>query len=265
MRILFFGDVVGKIGRRALAEVIPDARKEINPDVIIVNGENMAHGLGITRNTLEEVLACGVDVVTTGNHIGAKEEFSAILAEHGSRVLRPANYPPAVPGRGVHLLDVGSRRLAVINLLGRVFMHEVPDCPFRTFDALMHTPEVANADAVIVDFHAEATSEKNALGWHINGRAHAMVGSHTHVPTADTKILPGGTAYVTDMGMVGGRDGVIGVQKEGPLQGFLTQLSTRFEVIESGTAQVNAVIIDIDPARKRATAIQRFDKEVSIV
>lgn len=265
MRILFFGDVVGKIGRKALANVVPEARKELNPDVVIVNGENMAHGLGITRSTLEEVLACGVDAVTTGNHIGAKEEFSAILAAHGSRVLRPANYPPSVPGRGVHLLDVGSRKVAVINLMGRVFMHEILDCPFRTFDALMHAPEVAGADVIIVDFHAEATSEKNALGWHINGRAHAMVGSHTHVPSADAKILPGGTAYVTDMGMVGGRDGVIGVQKEGPLQGFLTQLSTRFEVIESGIAQVNAVVIDIDLSSRRATSIQRFDKEVSIV
>lgn len=265
MRILFFGDIVGKIGRKALAAIMPDTRKEIDPDIIIVNGENMAHGLGITRKTLEEVLACGVDLISTGNHIGAKEEFSAILAEHGSRVLRPANYPSSVPGRGFCIRDIGSRKLAVINLMGRVFMHEIPDCPFRAFDALYATPEIAHADAIFVDFHAEATSEKNAFGWYVDGRAHAVVGSHTHVPTADIKILTGGTAFVSDAGMVGGRDGVIGVQKEGPMQGFLTQLSVKFEVIETGIAQVNAVVIDIDPSSRRATAISRFDKEASIV
>ena len=264
MRILFFGDIVGKIGRKALAAVMPGVRNELHPDVVIVNGENMAHGLGITRKTLEDVLACGVDAVTTGNHIGSKEEFQSILEEHGSRVLRPANYPPAVPGRGVHVIAVGSRSLAIVNLMGRVFMHEILDCPFRTFDALMQTPALAHADAVVVDFHAEATSEKNAFGWHADGRAHAVIGSHTHVPTADAKILPKGCAYLTDACMVGGRDGVIGVHTEGPLRGFLTQLNGKFEVIESGMAQVNGVVIDIDPAARRATAIQRFDKEVSI-
>src|SRR3990167_7048988 len=224
MRILFFGDIVGKIGRKALAAVMPGVRNELHPDVVIVNGENMAHGLGITRKTLEDVLACGVDAVTTGNHIGSKEEFQSILEEHGSRVLRPANYPPAVPGRGVHVIAVGSRSLAIVNLMGRVFMHEILDCPFRTFDALMQTPALAHADAVVVDFHAEATSEKNAFGWHADGRVHT----------------------------------------EGPLRGFLTQLNGKFEVIESGMAQVNGVVIDIDPAARRATAIQRFDKEVSI-
>lgn len=265
MRILFFGDIVGKLGRRALATILPHAREELRPDAIIVNGENLAHGMGITRKTLNEILSLNIDVVTSGNHISDKDEFTAILTERESRVIRPANYPPGVPGSGMCTIPVGSRSLTVINLMGRVFMSENLDCPFRTLDALLKSPDAEHSNAVIVDFHAEATSEKTALGWYADGRVSALLGTHTHVPTADARVLTAGTAYVSDVGMVGGRDGVIGVEKQGPLKGFLTQLSTKLEVLESGVAQVNAVLIDIDPASRRATAIQRFDREVSIV
>lgn len=264
MRILFFGDIVGKIGRRALGTVLATAREDLKPDLVIANGENMAHGMGITRKTLAEVVAAGVDVVTSGNHISDKDECAEILAESASRVLRPENYPPAVPGRGVLTVPVGARTVAVVNLLGRVFMYEHPDCPFRTLDEILKMPEVKKADAVIVDMHAEATSEKVALGWYADGRVTAVVGTHTHAPTADARILTGGTAYVTDIGMVGGRDGVIGVNREGPLKGFLTQMNAKFEVLEHGVAQVNAVVIDCDPATRRARSIARYDREVDV-
>ncbi|MEW6610625.1 MAG: TIGR00282 family metallophosphoesterase [Patescibacteria group bacterium] len=265
MRILFFGDIVGKLGRRALAKVLPEAREELQPDVVLANGENLAHGMGITRKTLNEISALGVDVVTSGNHINDKDEFTAILTERESRVLRPANYPPGVPGHGSITIPIGVRTLTVINLLGRVFMDECPDCPFRILDALLQSPEIQQSNAVIVDVHAEATSEKTALGWYADGRVSALLGTHTHIPTADARLLTQGTAYVTDVGMVGARDGVIGVEKQGPLKRFLTQLSTKLEVLESGVAQVNAVVIDIDPTSRRATAIQRFDRELPMV
>lgn len=264
MKILFFGDIVGKLGRRALATVIPEAREALAPDLIVANGENMAHGMGITRKTLDEVRAAGVDVVTSGNHISDKDEFTSILTDESARVIRPANYPPGVPGKGYTLVAVGSRTVAIINLLGRVFMHEHADCPFRTLDALLAQPDIARADAVLVDVHAEATSEKYALGWHADGRVAVVVGTHTHVPTCDARLLAKGTAYVTDVGMVGGCDGVIGVQREGPLKGFLTQLNAKFEVIEEGRAQVNAVLIEIDPATKRATSINRYDRLLEV-
>ena len=264
MRILFFGDIVGKIGRRALGAMLPAAREELKPDLVIANGENMAHGMGITRKTLAEVLAAGVDVVTSGNHISDKDECADILAESSSHVIRPANYPPAVPGKGVITVPVGARTVAVINLLGRVFMYEHPDCPFRMLDEILKTPDVKAASAVIVDMHAEATSEKCALGWYADGRVTAVVGTHTHVPTADARILSEGTAYVTDIGMTGGRDGVIGVSREGPMKGFLTQLNAKFEVVEHGIAQVNAVVIDCDPSTGRAQGITRYDREVEI-
>jgi len=263
MRILFFGDIVGKLGRRAILEVIPTAREEFKPDIIMANGENMAHGMGMTRKTLAEVRAAGVEIITSGNHIDDKEECTSVLSDPALQVLRPANYPPQVAGKGILIVEVGTRRLVVINLLGRVFMREKLDCPFRTLDALLTAPEVKVAQAVVVDFHAEATSEKIAFGWYANGRVAAVVGTHTHVPTIDARILPGGTAYVTDVGMVGPRDGVIGVKKEGPMKGFLTQLSTKLEVLEEGVAQVNAVVVDIDVASGRATAITRYDKELS--
>ena len=264
MKILFFGDIVGKIGRRAVAEVIAQAREELKPDIVVANGENMAHGMGITKKTLAEVWAAGVDIVTSGNHISDKDECAEILAAPDARVIRPANYPPAVPGKGVIVVPVGSRTLAVINLLGRVFMYEHPDCPFRTLDAILATPQVAKADAVVVDIHAEATSEKVALGWYADGRVTAVVGTHTHVPTSDARVLAKGTAYVSDIGMTGGRDGVIGMDREGPLKGFLTQMNAKFEVIEHGVAQVNAVLIESDPASMRAIAITRYDREVQV-
>ncbi len=264
MKILFFGDVVGRIGRRALEEVVPKYKKKYKPDLVIVNGENLAHGVGVTADTLREVLASGVDLVTTGNHVFAKSGTEEIFTEFENKIIRPANYPAGLPGRGYMTLKVGESRVCLINLNGRVFMRENFEDPFREFDRIEKLLKTDKSDIVLVDFHAEATSEKNAFGWYVNGRASAVLGTHTHVPTNDQRILPGGTALITDVGMVGARDSVIGVEKEGPLNLFLTQIPTRFEIPEEGWAQVNAVLIKIDEKTGRAKEIERVDMEVEI-
>ncbi|NMB48438.1 TIGR00282 family metallophosphoesterase [Candidatus Kuenenbacteria bacterium] len=264
MKILFFGDVVGKLGRRALAEILPKYQKKYKPDLIMANGENLAHGVGVTADTLGEVLEAGIDLVTTGNHVFAKSGAEEIFTNFENKIIRPANYPEGLPGRGFATLKINDKRVCVINLNGRVFMRENFEDPFRTFDSVEKLLKIGKSDIVLVDFHAEATSEKSAFGWYVDGRASVVFGTHTHVPTNDIKILPQGTAIVSDVGMVGDRDGVIGVEKEGPLNLFLTQVPTRFEYAEEGTAQINAVIVKVDEKSGRATEIQRADTETKI-
>ncbi|MDR7484144.1 MAG: TIGR00282 family metallophosphoesterase [Armatimonadota bacterium] len=254
MRVLFVGDVTGKPGRRLLAARLAALRRAHGLDAIIVNGENAAGGMGLTAGVAEELFATGVDVITGGNHIWHNREAYELL-DADPRVLRPANYPPGVPGRGAAVITTASgARLAVLNLQGRVFMQELDD-PFRVGreQAAMLRAEVP---AVIVDFHAEATSEKVAMGWYLDGIVSAVIGTHTHVQTADERVLPGGTAYITDVGMTGPRDGIIGMKREAILERFLTQLPVRFEVA-SGPVQLNAVIIGIvDDGR--AESIERL-------
>jgi len=208
-KILFFGDIVGKIGRKAIKKVIGDYKKKYSPDFIIANAENLAHGTGATESTLNEMLEAGINFFTSGNHIWKKKEIISVFEEKRIPLIRPANYPEGAPGQGYQLVEVGTKKLLVVNLLGRVFMKEDMDCPFRKIDEILKKYSKENLSGIFVDFHAEVTSENVAFGFYVDGRVSAVVGTHTHIPTADNKILPQGTAYVTDVGMVGARDSVL--------------------------------------------------------
>ncbi len=224
MRVLFIGDVVGGPGRRGLAAAMPDLRERHSPDLTIVNGENSAGGMGITEKTAKALFAAGCDVITTGNHVYRHREAYEFL-DRAERVIRPANYPHANPGRGHVVVEVGGMRVAVVNLSGAVGL-TVARSPFVEVDAILERLE---ADAVVVDFHAEVSSEKVALGWHLDGRVAAVLGTHTHVPTADGRVLPGGTAFISDVGMTGSRAGVLGVKPELILERMITQMPVKFE------------------------------------
>jgi len=256
IRILFVADVVGHPGRDAVKAILPALKKELRPHLTIVNGENAAGGFGLTAKIVAELRGSGADVITTGNHVFAQKEFVAELPSL-ERVLRPANYPPLAPGTGSCLVDAGGTKALVMNLIGRIFLDTFDD-PFRAADAILE----ANTDVKIVfcDMHAEATSEKTAMGWYLNGRASAVVGTHTHIPTADARILPGGTAYVTDVGMVGPRDSCIGMDKDVVLQRFLSGVPARF-VVASGPVTFNSVLVTINSSTGRATTIHRVDRE----
>ena len=250
-------DVVGQPGRDAVKAILPGLKKEAEADLTIVNGENAAGGFGLTAKIAAELKAAGADVITTGNHVFAQKEFVPELAGL-QRVLRPANYPPAAPGTGSCVVEAAGAQVLVMNLMGRIFTADNLDDPFRAADAILAAhPE---ARIVFCDMHAEATSEKTAMGWHLDGRASAVVGTHTHIPTADNRVLPGGTAYVTDVGMVGPRDGCIGMDKDVVLQRFLTGVPNRF-VVASGPVTFNSVLVTISSSTGRATSIHRVDRE----
>jgi 2',3'-cyclic-nucleotide 2'-phosphodiesterase len=256
-RILFVADVVGQPGREAVKAILPRLRKELNPDLVVVNGENSAAGFGITAKLAGELMSYGADVITTGNHVFSQKEFVAELPTL-ERVIRPANYPPDAPGKGWCVVEASGHDVLVMNLMGRIFTAENLDDPFRAADAILAAHP--NVRLVFCDMHAEATSEKNAMGWHLNGRVSAVVGTHTHIPTADARVLPGGTAYVTDVGMVGPRDGCIGMDKDIVLKRFLTGVPYRF-VVATGVVTFNSVLVTINSSSGRATSIQRIDRE----
>ena len=249
------GDVIGRGGRNALCGLLPGLRDELKIDFVTAQGENLAGGFGLTRNTVADLLDSGVDVVTTGNHVWDRREFIEELDDTSLPVLRPMNYPAIAPGRGC--VDMGP--VAVVNLLGRVFVGEF-DSPFSAIDDLLASGW-GRGKPLVVDFHAEATSEKVALGWHLDGRASAVCGTHTHVPTADNRVLPGGTAYVSDLGMVGSPDSVIGMQVDDVLKRFLTGVPTRMRPVEKGPINFNSVLINVDDETSKATAISRVDRE----
>jgi metallophosphoesterase (TIGR00282 family) len=254
VKLLFIGDITGKPGRRLVADRLAGLRKTHGLDVVIANGENAAGGVGLTAGVAEELFASGIDVITGGNHIWQNREAYDLL-DADPRVLRPANYPAGVPGQGTALVETpAGARLGVLNLQGRVFMTALED-PFRIGREQAERLR-ARVPVVIVDFHAEATSEKVALGWYLDGLVTAVIGTHTHVQTADERILPRGTAYITDVGMTGPRDGIIGMAREAILERFLTQLPTRFEVAP-GAVQLNGAIVTSD-ADGRATAVERL-------
>ena len=251
------GDVVGRPGREAVAAVLPTLREELALDHVVANGENAARGRGLTERTAEELFGAGVDVITSGNHIFDVREFVPAL-DRDWPVLRPANYPPRVPGRGL------CRRggLTVINLMGRVFMPASVDDPFRVADELLDS--LGDGACVVVDFHAEASSEQQALAWYLDGRVAAVAGTHTHVPTADARVLPGGTAAVGDLGMVGVRDSVIGDDVRSVIDRFLTGMPTRLPVAEGEHGIFHSVMIEIDEASGLATAVERVDRELPL-
>jgi len=248
------GDVIGRPGRRALEAFLPGLRGEHHPNLVIANGENLAGGFGITVDTAKELLKAGVDVITTGNHVWDQKEFVRRMDDASLPVLRPANYPPAAPGRGY--LVAGD--VLIINLMGRVFMEPL-DCPFRAFDRILDEVK-PRPKVIVVDFHAEATSEKQAMAWYADGRASVVVGTHTHVPTADPRVLPRGTAAVTDVGMAGPQLSVIGMDPKAVLERFLTQTPRRFSVAD-GPVKLNAVLADVDETTGKARSLIRVDRE----
>jgi metallophosphoesterase (TIGR00282 family) len=254
LRILAIGDIIGKPGRKAVQEILPSLCGEHNIDLVVGNGENAAGGLGLTPGTAEELFDSGIDVITSGNHIWAYNEILPYL-DSELAILRPLNYPPMNPGRGYLLKN----NVLIVNLVGRVFMSHV-DCPFRAMDQLLVEFEHKSIP-IIVDFHAEATSEKVAMGRYLDGRVSAVVGTHTHVGTADARILPGGTAYVTDIGMVGPMDSVIGDDPDSVIKRFLTQIPSRLSV-GRGTVSFDAILVEVDEKTGKAVGIQRIQKVV---
>ncbi|AAR34514.1 TIGR00282 family metallophosphoesterase [Geobacter sulfurreducens] len=255
VNILFIGDIVGSPGRQALVRELHRLVDHHRVDLVVANGENSAGGFGITEETAKELFSLGIDVLTSGNHIWDKREsFSFIGREE--RLVRPANYPPGTVGRGSTVVrTAGGVPVGILNLEGRVFMNNL-DCPFRAADQEIERLR-ESTPLIFVDFHAEATSEKIALGWYLDGKASAVVGTHTHVQTADERILPGGTAYITDAGMTGSFDSVIGVRKELAVERFVTQMPVRFEVAKKDV-RLNGVVIGVDPASGRALSIERI-------
>lgn len=249
---MFIGDVVGSVGRKALKETLPKLKQKYNPTMIIVNGENAAGGKGITGAISKEMFEMGVHGITLGNHTwDNKDIFDCIDQEE--RIVRPANYPPGTPGRGYTVIKVNGIELAIINIQGRTFLPPL-DCPFQVVDGILDQLKKKHK-YIFVDFHAEATSEKIAMGWHLDGKVSALVGTHTHVQTHDERILPKGTAYVTDVGMVGSSEGVLGMERESVLQKFKTALPVRF-LADEGKWHFHAVCIDLDKASGLASKIQ---------
>ncbi len=228
MKFLCIGDIIGRVGRNALKKFLPQILKEHRPDFIVLNGENAAGGFGLTKKVYNELLNLGVDVITSGNHIFDKKEILQFI-NNEKRLLRPANYPPEAVGRGYGIYEKSGKKIAVINLMGRVFMGIPLDCPFRKFDEIYEKIK-ESVDYVIVDFHAEATSEKTAFGFYVDGRADIVFGTHSHVATADEMTLPKGTAYITDVGFTGAKYSVIGMKIEEPIQKFLTGMPVKYEV-----------------------------------
>lgn len=260
MKVLFIGDVVGEPGRDAVRAVLPELLRSEAYDFVIANGENAAGGVGITYETAQELFDAGVDALTLGNHAWDRKEAWRLMAED-RRVIRPANYPAGAPGCGGAVLKVrGDLKIGVINLCGRVFSIPNLDCPFRTADALVDSLS-RETKCILVDIHAEATSEKAALGWYLDGRVSAVLGTHTHVQTADERILPQGTAYLTDVGMTGPRDSVIGMAREQVVERFISQLPVRFAVAD-GPAIFSAVSLEFDNFSGRATAVRRISRIV---
>ncbi|CCO09385.1 TIGR00282 family metallophosphoesterase [Desulforamulus hydrothermalis] len=255
MRVLMIGDIVGRPGRKAVLDNLSFIRQEQNIDFVIANGENAAGGHGITKDIARQLYAAGVDVFTMGNHVWNKKEIITYIDKE-KRLLRPANYPPGTPGAGFNIFESQTgHAIAVINISGRIYMQEL-DCPFRTVDNILKQLE-DKVKLIFVDFHAEATSEKVAMGWYLDGRVTAVCGTHTHVQTADERILPKGSAYITDIGMTGPRDSVIGVSTNLVIDKFITQMPRRFEVADSAY-QFNAVVIDVDPNTGTALKIERI-------
>lgn len=267
MKILFFGDIFGRPGRQALIKTLPALREKYNPDVVGANVENLAHGHGISKQSFGDIYEAGIDFFTSGNHIWEGKDSKELLAKEDLSLVRPANYPPRAPGKGYTIVQVGTKRLLVINLMGRVFMKNQIDCPFRKTDEILKeygvgkegssfpsshkaTKDTApkdsegKIDAIFVDFHAETTSEKRVLGFYLDGRVSCMVGTHTHVPTADEQILPKGTGYITDVGMCGVLQSSLGLQKEPMIEELITQVPQKKEVAE-GEVEIGAVLFDV--------------------
>jgi 2',3'-cyclic-nucleotide 2'-phosphodiesterase len=255
MRVLILGDVVGRPARRAVRDLVPSLIEKEEIDLAVANAENSAGGMGVDIKSAKELLSAGVQVLTSGNHIWKKKEIYPFLDEQES-LIRPANYPAGAPGKGWCVWQHNGLRALVINVQGRVFMPNHVEDPFRCVDEILKQ-QGSRSPVVIVDMHAEATSEKYAMGWYLDGRASIVFGTHTHVQTADERILPNGTAYITDLGMCGPFDSVIGMEKDSVIRGFITQLPRQFEVAQDNVV-LQGVIVDIDEESGKARAIRRL-------
>ncbi len=254
MRIFCIGDIVGRPGRKAVKELLPALIQRHKIDLVLANGENASGGVGLTRKTAEELVSYGIKIITLGNHTWDNREIFQFIDDDAYPLIRPANYPPNTPGKGQRVFHIEGLRIGVINLLGRVFLGDF-DCPFRTFDVIYD--ELKNkTDFILVDFHAEATAEKMAFGWYVDGRAAAVFGTHTHVQTADERILHAGTGFISDLGMTGPVNSVIGVKKDVVIEKFITQLPRRFEVAK-GDVILCGCIFDIDEISGRTRHVQR--------
>jgi hypothetical protein len=261
VKVLFLGDVFGKPGRQALQRLVPRIISKRGIDLVIANAENSAGGAGVTPDAVDDLLGAEVDLLTSGNHIWAKREIVPYLERPDGRLLRPANYPPGSPGRGRGVATTpDGRRLGVVNLEGRVFMKNLDD-PFRVALQEIEALKRDGCTCILVDMHCEATSEKTAMGWHLDGKVSAVLGTHTHVQTADERILPGGTAFLTDVGMCGPHDSIIGVRKELVLERFLTQRPMAFEPARH-EVWVNGAVVDLDDASGKARAIERVQERL---
>lgn len=256
MKVLFIGDVFGSPGRNAISSVLSSIIKEEGVDCCVANGENAAGGNGITHVVAQELYKLGIDALTLGNHTWSKREVLNFIDDDG-RIIRPANYPSGVPGKGSAVISVKGKKIGILNLQGRVYMDGI-DCPFQTADRELTALKSATK-VVVVDMHAEATSEKCALAYHLDGRVSAVLGTHTHVQTADERILPCGTAFISDVGMTGPHDGIIGVSQEIILKKFLTHMPVKFEPAH-GRVQFNAVLLDIDEITGKSMSIKRINK-----
>ncbi|CAM3931978.1 TIGR00282 family metallophosphoesterase [Paenibacillus alkaliterrae] len=254
MNVLFIGDIVGNVGRNALKRVLPALKSKYNPHIIIVNGENAAAGRGITATIAKEFFEWGVHGITMGNHTWDNKDIFEWIDEE-PRLVRPANYSPGAPGQGMAFIKANGKQLAIINLQGRTFLPPI-DCPFRKADELIEEASERTKN-ILVDFHAEATSEKIAMGWHLDGRASIVLGTHTHVQTNDDTILPGGTAYITDVGMVGPKEGVLGMERNAVLHKFITQLPVRF-VVDEGKWHLHAISVLLDNVTGQARKIEKI-------
>ncbi|WP_199497553.1 TIGR00282 family metallophosphoesterase [Mitsuokella sp. AF21-1AC] len=254
MRIMLVGDVIGRPGRRTFQNYTPKLREEKNIDVVIVNGENSAGGKGFTRKALDELYRAGADIVTSGNHVWDKKDVLSFIDDEPF-LIRPANYPEGTPGKGWCSYPFKAKNVGVMNLSGRAFMPPL-DCPFQKVEELLREMK-QECDIIFLDFHAETTSEKMAMGFYLDGRVNGVVGTHTHVQTADERLLPKGTAYITDLGMVGPRDSVLGVKTDIILRKFTTAMPVRFDLAE-GPCIYCAVIVEIDDATNRTKSIERI-------
>jgi len=256
MKILFLGDIFGRPGREAVRQIVPDLKKKENIDLVIANAENLSHGKGASIKSLEEMQQAGIDFFTSGNHVWKQKKTVAKMDDKSFPLIRPANYPPNVAGRGYQIIETAlMKKVLVINLIGRVFFKDDFDCPFRVVDKILEETKNENLSAILVDFHAEATSEKRAMGHYLTERVSAVLGTHTHIPTNDAAILENHTAYITDVGMVGPYDSVIGVDKKIIIRTFLSQIPEAHDVAK-GPVTFNGVIIDIDAKTQKALSIE---------
>jgi hypothetical protein len=271
MKILFFGDIVGQPARHALKKIVPELRKELEPDLVLANAENIAHGQGLSQKSLGELLPVGFDYLTTGDHAFVLRESEQILADKKQRILRPLNWPGDVAGRGFGFLTIGTRRLLLVNLIGRVFMKHDFDDPFKKIEELLDDYSLEGkeqgseaVDVILIDFHAEATSEKAGLAWFLDGRVSAVLGTHTHVPTADERILPGGTGFLSDLGMVGTQNSILGADKDIVIKRFLTQRNLKMETAQGALVEVSGVFLETDDRTGLTKKIERIRKLVNL-